>query len=63
MDDSGDPVDSRMIHVVWDTTWGCALRSRFILGVSAHGDNEPSVTDEVCLGLLHYCHCEFASLS
>ena len=62
LDDSGNPLDGRMVHVVRDTSWGCVLRSRFILGESAE-PGVSSVSDEVALGLLHHCHCEFSSLS
>lgn len=62
LDGSGNPLDGRMLHIVRDTSWGCVLRSRFILGESA-APGEMTVPDEIALGLLHHCHCEFSSLS
>ncbi|MDU6434468.1 MAG: hydrolase [Pantoea sp.] len=62
LDESGDPLGGRMVHLVRDTTWGCVLRSRFILGENMAGKGE-SVEDEIGFGLLQHCHCEFTSLS
>ncbi|ELY2785188.1 hydrolase [Cronobacter turicensis] len=62
LDEKGDPTGGRMIHVVRDTSWGCVLRSRFILGETADVEAR-SVPDDVGLGLMQHAHCEFSSLS
>ena len=62
LDSKGDPIDGRMIHLVRDTSWGCVLRSRFILGETTETDCKP-ISDDIGLGLMQHAHCEFTSLS
>ncbi|RDL48995.1 Phloretin hydrolase [Ensifer sp. M14] len=61
LDDSGDPLDGQMVHVVRDTDQGAVLRSRFILGLDA-GASHP-VPDAIGLGLLQHCYTEFGYLA
>lgn len=61
LDANGDPRDGEMVHVVRDTSQGAVLRSRFILGLDAGQGHSPS--DEIGLGLLQHCYCEFSYLS
>ncbi|ABC21484.1 conserved hypothetical protein [Rhodospirillum rubrum ATCC 11170] len=59
LDAAGDPLQGAMVHVLRDTAFGAVLRSCFLLA-PVEGK---SVSDEIGLGLLQHCHCEFGYLS
>ncbi|WP_256077220.1 DAPG hydrolase family protein [Massilia sp. YIM B04103] len=62
LDEDGDPQDGHMLHIASDTPFGCVLRSRFLLGLSAAQPLD-EVPDHLGLSLMRHCYTEFTYLS
>ncbi|WP_043357313.1 DAPG hydrolase family protein [Cupriavidus basilensis] len=60
MDVNKDPITGQMLHVARDTSWGCVLRSRFVLGLEPGAEHVP---EKVGLALMQHCYTEFTFLS
>ncbi|WP_413494826.1 DAPG hydrolase family protein [Morganella psychrotolerans] len=61
-DTPGYPIDGKMLHITYDTEFGCVLRSRFLLGASLK-DPLTELPDEIGFGLMKHCYNEFTYLS
>ncbi|RTF21034.1 hydrolase, partial [Serratia marcescens] len=62
LDDSGDPCDGEMLHLVRDTPYGCVLRSRFLLG-KACANAHDELPDDIGFNLMRHCYNEFSYLA
>ncbi len=62
LDEQGAPLDGEMLHLARDTSYGCVLRSRFLLGKACTNPFD-EVPDEVGFNLMRHCYSEFSYLA